>query len=855
MANKKVLIHLSENNDAWGGWEDATDYDVKGKGGNDKLYGYKGNDTLSGDDGDDEIYGSLGNDKLLGGNGRDKLFGGEGHDEIDGGADDDEIFGGNGRDYIKGGKGRDKIFGGAGNDEIDGGDGNDNIYGEGGRNVLRGGAGQDLIFGGDESDVIAGGLGQDTLFGGEGDDFIQGNESADTLYGGGGDDSLEGNEGDDVLYGEGGDDSLAGNEGNDSIYGGAGNDIVLGNAGADALFGNEGADRLSGDDDNDSLYGGDDNDLLIGGAGDDALYGEAGDDILIGVSLDGPNVSELASPGMHTVDTLVGGTGQDTFVLGNGSTAFYDDGDASTAGSSDYAVIKDFNRFEDTILLSGSASDYVVATLPTSLDPISGQAAGLYLDSDGSGRWNETDELIAVIEQIAPESLVLESAYFQFADSPEQTTWHPTNDADWELVFSDEFDLTALDSQKWNTRYGHNIYEGRTNPWNAEQQAYVGDNEVINGVAYDAFDFNNGVLSIVAQEVEQPITLAVGDSSTGFDAVKTFDYTSGLITSQDNVAFTYGYMEIRAQVAAGQGLWPAFWMLPTAGGWPPEIDIMESLGQRTDTVFNSFHSTDEAGTTRLDKGEQTFNGIDFSADFHTYGVKWTAEALTWIVDGQALFTIDHNIPNVPMYLLANMAVGGYWPGSPDETTLETSEFKIDRIRVYQNEQGTLHGGSKDDVLTKALGHLSGEAGNDSLFGGAGDNVLSGGAGNDVLNASGGNDTLLGTDIVHSGVGEIDTLTGGTGADVFVLGEAGQRFYDDGILSTAGRQDYALIQDFEIAQDTIQLVGSAADYHLGVAADQVSTELWHRHSSAQSELIAVLAQTNIINFDRGFSFVA
>ncbi len=840
---KKIISYLTNGNDVWGGWEENVDYEVNGKGGDDKLYGYNGNDILSGDDGDDEVYGGLGNDRLRGGNGKDKLFGGEGDDEIDGDDGDDEIFGGNGRDRIRGGNGNDKLFGGEGDDEIDGDDGDDEIFGEGGRNILRGGRGRDLIFGGNDNDEISGGDDEDTLYGNGGDDLIQGDGHNDTIFGGDGNDTLEGNDGDDTIFGEADQDNISGNGGSDYLNGGTGNDTIDGNAGNDYVYGYDGDDSLRGGSENDTLDGGSGNDSLIGGLGNDILYGEDGDDTLVGVETDVTGVM-----GENTVDTYIGGNGNDVFVLGDATGVFYDDGDAATDGASDYALIKDFNRFEDTIQLNGTANDYVVAALPSSLEPTySGMAvAGIYQDTDGSGTWDNTDELIAVVEHLSPESVVLDSAYFQYTDTPNQFLGHPANDSNWELVFSDEFDLSAIDSGKWSTKYSHNVYGGRTNAWNGEYQAYVGDNETIDGVEYDAFEFDNGVLSIVSQKVSQPLTLDVQDAVDGFAPVKTFDYTSGILNSDDNYAFTYGYMEMRAQVSAGQGLWPAFWMLPTHGGWPPEIDIMETLGQRTDTVFNSLHYTDENGNIASEKGEQTFGGIDFSTDFHTFGVEWSADELTWFVDNQALYSIDHDIPDVSMYLLANMAVGGYWPGRPDETTPETSSFEIDYIRVYQNNEGTLHGGSKDDTLSKALGHLSGEAGNDSLQGGYGDNTLLGGNGDD---------TLTGTDAVNAGLGELDTLTGGSGADIFVLGEAGQLFYDDGDSTSLGLFDYALITDFDLLQDTVQLVGDALNYQLGISSDGSSTELWHQTTPEQNELIAILDQQVISSFDVGFSFLA
>ena len=855
MNNSKHQVILTSSNDVWGGWEANVDYEVSAGDGDDTLYGYDGDDTLDGGDGDDVIYGGKGKDKIKGGNGKDKLFGGDGDDEIDGGDGDDEIFGGNGNDKIKGGNGKDKLFGGDGDDEIDGGDGDDEIFGEGGKNKLRGGSGRDRIHGGNGIDNISGGLGNDTIFGNGGDDFIQGDEDSDTIFGGTGNDVLEGNSGNDIIFGEDDQDFISGNEGDDYLNGGAGDDTVDGGAGNDYLYGYLGEDILNGGDGDDVLDGGDGNDSLVGGGGNDTLSGEAGNDILTGVSSDGSS-----GYGLNTIDTLVGGTGHDVFVLGDVERAFYDDGNVTTNGSSDYVLIKDFHRLEDSIQLNGSASDYVVAGLTGDLAlNYSGMSvAGIYQDTNSSGTWDNADELLAIVEHIAPQTLVLEGGYFQYTSELETATdtlWHPSNDENWELVFSDEFSLASLDYEKWNTRYSSQFYEGRTNLWNAEHQAYVGDGEVIDGVEYDAFDFNDGVLSIVSQKVDTPLTLEIGSELDGFDSVKTFEYTSGILTSEDNYAFTYGYMEIGAQVAAGQGLWPAFWMLPANGGWPPEIDVMEALGHQTHTTYNSFHYIDESGNVASEKGQQTFSNVDFSAGFHTYGVEWSADELTWFVDGQAMLTVDHDIPDVSMYLLANMAVGGYWPGSPDETTPETSAFEIDFIRVYQNDKGTLHGGSKDDVLTKSLGNLAGEGGDDTLIGGDGDNHLFGGSGNDTLIAGVGADILMGTDESNAGQGEIDILTGGLGADIFVLGSDGQRFYDDGDLITDGRLDYAFITDFDLAQDIAQLVGNIFDYRLGSASNGFSTELWHTASSTTDELIAVFDQLTINTFDQGFSFAA
>ncbi len=402
----------------------------------------------------------------------------------------------NNTDYeVSGESGNDQLYGYHGNDTLRGDEGDDSIYGGLGNDSLLGGSGQDKLFGGEGNDDIDGGADNDEAFGGLGNDNIKGGSGNDSLFGDDGQDSLEGNEGNDSLFGEGGRDHLSGNEGDDALYGGADDDVLTGDDGADALYGGDGQDSLKGGAHQDSLYGGTDHDLLTGGAGNDALYGEAGDDILIGIESSTANATDQ---GINTVDVYVGGAGRDLFVLGNVTHFFYDDGDASTVGASDYALLKDFNRFEDTIRLKGTAGDYVVAALPTAIANEFSQmyTAGLYRDTDGSGTWGNTDELIAVVEHLSPESLVLTGNYFQYTDGPAPSNWHPINDSQWEMVFSDEFDLTSLNANKWNTRYSHNIYEGRTNPWNGEHQAYVGDNEIINGVTYDAFEFNNGVLNV-----------------------------------------------------------------------------------------------------------------------------------------------------------------------------------------------------------------------------------------------------------------------------------------------------------------------------------------------------------------------
>jgi hypothetical protein len=142
--------------------------------------------------------------------------------------------------------------------------------------------------------------------------------------------------------------------------------------------------------------------------------------------------------------------------------------------------------------------------------------------------------------------------------------------------------------------------------------------------------------------------------------------------------------------------------------------------------------------------------------------------------------------------------------------------------------------------------------NNRLEGNAGDNLLLGGLGNDTLIGNAGDDTLQGTSTARTG--EIDYLTGGSGSDRFVLGIAEQVFYDDGNSATAGITDYALITDFNSAEDSIQLAGRASDYILDVspAGLPAGTAIYHLKSGTEpKELIGILQSTTGLNLNQPY----
>jgi len=227
------------------------------------------------------------------------------------------------------------------------------------------------------------------------------------------------------------------------------------------------------------------------------------------------------------------------------------------------------------------------------------------------------------------------------------------------MAWSDEFTAGLLNTSFWN-------YELGAGGWgNNELETYTNS---VNNVHIDS-----GYLHITALN---PVPSG---------------YTSGRITTKGKKEFTYGKYEIRARLPEGKGIWPALWMLganfPNVG-WPRcgEIDIMELLGHLPSTVHGTVHWDAPGYTSRT--SSYTINGTKFSAGFHLFTLVWTPNYFKWFVDNQQFFFLNRNeIGNfpvdLPQFFIFNVAIGGNWPGSPDQTTQFPQHMIIDYIRVYQ----------------------------------------------------------------------------------------------------------------------------------------------------------------------------
>lgn len=234
-----------------------------------------------------------------------------------------------------------------------------------------------------------------------------------------------------------------------------------------------------------------------------------------------------------------------------------------------------------------------------------------------------------------------------------------------QLTFAEEFDSLDLGAAgRWKP------YDQWGNRWlagNAEEQIYVDPS--YQGLGINPFEINSGVLTIQSRP------------SGSFEAaLGGRDYTSGMISSHgpDGFSQQYGYFEMRAQLPAGAGMWPGFWLLSDNGTWPPELDVMESIGQAPGYVVQSIHSKDG------NSGVPTYTTDNLQTSFNTYGMNWTEDTITYYFNGKETGTFaTPSDMHTKMHMLLNTAVGGIWPGSPDSTVnWADANFKIDYVRVY-----------------------------------------------------------------------------------------------------------------------------------------------------------------------------
>ena len=237
----------------------------------------------------------------------------------------------------------------------------------------------------------------------------------------------------------------------------------------------------------------------------------------------------------------------------------------------------------------------------------------------------------------------------------------------WKLKWSDEFNYVGLpDSSKWNYAVGGN-------GWGNNEKQFYTKADTMNAMV------KNGLLSIIARKEKH----------------ENNSYTSARLTTKDKAEWKYGRIEISAKLPAGLGLWPAVWML---GGdvekvmWPlcGEIDIMEHVGYKKDTVFGTVHTEAYNHLKGTQKGKDILIENPYT-QFHQFAIEWTPEKIDFLMDGKLYnhFANEHKTINEwpfdkPFFLILNMAVGGNLGGKKGiDDSVFPARLEIDYVRVFQ----------------------------------------------------------------------------------------------------------------------------------------------------------------------------
>ncbi|CAN7291856.1 family 16 glycosylhydrolase [Phenylobacterium sp. LjRoot225] len=427
------------------------------------------------------------------------------------------------------------------------------------------------------------------------------------------------------------------------------------------------------------------------------------------------------------------------------------------------------------------------------------------------------------------------------------------------MTFADEFNALSLQTKSagggtWATSFAwdryvtmsaHNIV--------SEQEAYVDPLFAGTGttaLGLNPFSINDGVLTITAAPTPDALKSTLWN----------LDYTSGLLTTKGTFAQKYGYFEMRADLPDARGAFPAFWLLPADGSFTAEIDIMEYVGE-TNTVHNTVHYGPDGAHWTVDSFKSYV--ADLTNGFHTYGLLWTAETLTWYVDGTEVAQVATPAgAQKPMYMLANYAVGGNWAGDIAPGTILPT-MAVDYIRAYSLDAAPVTAPvtaapapTTDQAVTAPVVsepvvvapvvvepvviapivglNLVGTAYANTLTGGAGADTLNGGAGIDRLIGGAGNDTYYIADadvIVELVGGGVDTVVTGlshslaANVENLTLTGAGRAVgfgntLDNVILGNSGANQI----EGRAGADTLNGMGGA-DTIIGGAGDDLLTGSW------------------------------
>jgi Ca2+-binding RTX toxin-like protein len=558
---------------------------------------------------------------------------------------------------------------------------------------------------------------------------------------------------------------------------GLGSVLTVSGATKNAILGTKVTETIIGTDKNDAIRGGGGGDTLKGGLGDDTYFVYGADD----------NVVEKAGEGIDTVRSTalhynLGANVENLLLEGNARFGLGNDLDNFISAGAGSQTLNGGKG--NDILTGGADADIFVVAKGNGSDTVNDFQVGVDRIQLSQYGLTSFDQVKSAMTQKGADVVI------KLSDTESLTLRdHTTSDftakdfqvgldlSHMHMTFADEFNGLSLYNSKtgtgtWRTEFGYGG-EGSLASRNGNAALYMDAK-----YGLDPFKIHDGVMDIIAAPVTTDLKGNLYDKA----------YTSGILTTKYSFAQQYGYFEIKAKVPAGEGFFPAFWLLPADGTWPSEIDIFENLGKDPSTLYLTSH-TKETG-----KNTQQQNVVDVqgaSDSFHTYGLLWDADYLVWYIDGTEVARVPTSDDmHKPMYMIIDLAVGGAWAGNPTAAT-GTGALSVDYVHAYQLNDAPAQTpvptpppaetpapepvptpifvdastvkawsdynmGAGIKVLTlmgtddvNGVGNLL----DNKIFGNAGSNRLEGGDGNDTLDGAGGAN---------------DVLIGGAGDDIYVV---------------------------------------------------------------------------------------
>ena len=621
--------------------------------------------------------------------------------------------------------------------------------------------------------------------------------------------NIQGTPNNDVLTGTVEDDVINGAAGNDRIDALEGDDLLLGGEGNDSLNADAGDDTINAGLGRDTVDGGEDNDLLIvdystnentvvslkgiqmggltpqtGGGFNGSLYAYRNGANGSYDQVTFRNIERFDIAGTQYGDTLRGGTGNDTLKGGGGDdTIVSGGGNDNVDGGEGIDTLQDANFSSATESLTLDNTGTIAINLPggaqfsnierfANLSTGSGNDTlaftGTYDDSVNTGAGNDTinaglgrdtvdggeDNDLLIVDYSANENTVVSLKGIQMGGLSPQTG----GGFNGSLFAYRNGAIGGYDQVIFRNIERFDITGTQ---YSDVIRGGSGNDSLKGGAGDDTINFGGGIDAV--------------DGGEGIDTLNDANLSSATEDlTIDNTSATGVTVSTGAQI---RGI---------------ENFVNLSTGFGDDTIVFSGTYNDSVNTGA---GDDTINaglGVD-------------------TVDGgedNDLLIVDYSINEYTGNGTKGIQMGSLTP--------QTGGGFNGSLFAYRN--GAI--GGYDQVIFRNIERfdITGTQYGDTLRGGTFADRLIGGAGNDTIIAGGSNDIIQGVNEKSAtpGLGEIDVLTGGDGADLFILGDRFTHFYDDGTIATNGTTDYARITDFNPTQDTIQLKGPKTDYRLDVS---------------------------------------